>query len=93
METPAGGPADDGQGIERFDLLLREKLAELDQAELPPSALDVEIDRLRLDAAQLVAATNGRPFLLGNQSAYAHKHDSSAPSGEHIDIVFPAPRR
>lgn len=88
-----GDVRDAPESGERFDLLLREKLAELDQADAPPSAFDVEIERLRLDAAQLVAITNGRPFMLGGASAYTHQHDIKPPSGEHVDIVFPAPTR
>lgn len=74
-----------------FDAILRDRITELAQAEAAERQLLADpIERLRLDAAQLVIAWGGRPTPIGGVAAYLPSSEASraAPS---FDMRFPAP--
>ncbi len=69
---------------EPFGVLLREKLAELDADESPHFAIeDDPVERLRLDARQVVMADDGAPMPRAGHQAYTNQppspNDDSAP--------------
>lgn len=59
---------------ESFGVLLREKLAELDADESPHLVIeDDPVERLRLDARQVVLATDGGPMPRQGHQAYTQQ--------------------
>lgn len=59
--------------MESFGLLLREKLAELDADESHQLVIeDDPVERLRLDARQVVLADDGTPMPRGGHQAYTN---------------------
>jgi hypothetical protein len=76
---------------ERFDQLLQEKLDELDAAAEHEARLEVdEVEQLRLRAAHLVAATNGRPWATGAAVHYQQDVMTEPKAPSTLDISFPA---
>jgi hypothetical protein len=77
---------------ERFDLLLQEKLDELDQAADQEARLAVdEVELLRLRAAHLATARSGGPWHAG--PAVQYQQDPAvqgAVTPPTLDIRFPA---
>jgi hypothetical protein len=76
---------------ERFDLLLQEKLDELDQAAEHEAMLAVdEVEQLRLQAAHLVSHTAGRPWATGAPVQFQQNPAEQVTAPPTLDIRFPA---
>lgn len=74
-----------------FDVILRERITELAQAEQEERQLLADpIERLRLDAAQLVIALGGRPTPIGGVAAYLPSSDASRAEPS-LNMLYPAP--
>jgi hypothetical protein len=74
-----------------FGVLLREKLAELDADEAATEALgDDPVERLRLDARQVVLADHHGPLPRGGHQAYAAPAAPTAPEPgqRHLNILY-----
>jgi hypothetical protein len=77
--------------LEPFDAILRERITELAQAEQAERQLLADpIERLRLDAAQLVITLGGRPTPIGGFSAYLPSTDAGR-ADPTLNLLFPAP--
>jgi len=76
---------------ERFDLLLQEKLDELDQAAEQEAMLAVdEVEQLRLQAAHLVSHTAGGPWATGAPVQFQQNPAEQVTAPPTLDIRFPA---
>jgi hypothetical protein len=76
---------------ERFDLLLQEKLDELDQAAEHEAMLAVdEVEQLRLQAAHLVSHTAGGPWATGAPVQFQQNPAEQVTAPPTLDIRFPA---
>lgn len=76
---------------ERFDLLLQEKLDELDQAAEQEALLAVdEVEQLRMRAAQLVTHEEGRPWPTGAAVQFQQDPAVQISAPPTLDIRFPA---
>lgn len=76
---------------ERFDLLLQEKLGELDQAAEQEAMLAVdEVEQLRLQAAHLVSHTAGGPWATGAPVRFQQDPAEQMTAPPTLDIRFPA---
>lgn len=77
---------------ERFDLLLQEKLDELDQAADQEARLATDgVELLRLRAAHLATAQTGGPWHAGPAVRYQQTPaDQGAVAPPTLDIRFPA---
>ena len=76
---------------ERFDLLLQEKLDELDQAAEQEAMLAVdEVEQLRLQAAHLVSHTAGGPWATGAAVQFQQNPAEQVTAPPTLDIRFPA---
>lgn len=76
--------------IESFDVLLREKMAELDADEAPPVAVeDDPVERLALDASRSVRAVQLGPMPRGGHQVYsAEPAPPPVPAGQrHLNLV------
>lgn len=80
---------------ERFDLLLQEKLDELDHAAEQEALLAVdEVEQLRLQAAHLVTHVEGRPWPTGAAVQFQQDPAVQVSAPPTLDIRFPArPKR
>lgn len=75
---------------ERFDLLLQEKLDELDSAAEQEALLAVdEVERLRLQAAHLVTYTEGRPWATGAPVRFQQDPAEQVTAPPTLDIRYP----
>jgi hypothetical protein len=78
-------------GTERFDLLLQEKIDELEQAEHDEAALaSDEVEHLRLRAAHLVTGAKGRPWATGATVQFQQDPATHPKASPTLDIRFPA---
>jgi hypothetical protein len=76
---------------ERFDLLLQEKLDELDHAAEQEALLAVdEVEQLRLRAAHLVTHVEGRPWPTGAAVQFQQDPAVQVSAPPTLDIRFPA---
>lgn len=76
---------------ERFDLLLQEKLDELDSAAEQEAMLAVdEVEQLRLRAAHLVSNTEGKPWLTGAAVRFQQDPAEQMTAPPTLDIRYPA---
>lgn len=76
---------------ERFDLLLQEKLDELDSAAEQEARLAVdEVEQLRLRAAHLVTHVEGRPWPTGAPVQFQQDPAVQVSAPPTLDIRFPA---
>lgn len=76
---------------ERFDLLLQEKLDELDTAAEQEALLATdEVEQLRLRAAHLVTHTEGRPWPTGAPVRFQQDPAVQIIAPPTLDIRFPA---
>jgi len=76
---------------ERFDLLLQEKLDELDHAAEQEALLAVdEVEQLRLRAAHLVTYVEGRPWSTGAPVQFQQDPAEQVSAPPTLDIRFPA---
>jgi hypothetical protein len=76
---------------ERFDLLLQEKLDQLDQAAEQEAMLAVdEVEQLRLQAAHLVSHTAGGPWATGAPVQFQQNPAEQVTAPPTLDIRFPA---
>jgi hypothetical protein len=79
-----------------FDAVLRETLAEVDAAEAIDAAdarqAQDAIERLRLDAAQLVSARQGGRWMTGAAMQFASEPSAVPETPPTVDIRFPPPR-
>ena len=76
---------------ESFDVLLREKLAELDAEELPPVFVaDDPVERLGLEARHVVAITRTGPMPRGGAQAYVTPvaPPPETPRKRHLNILY-----
>ena len=75
--------------VESFDVLLREKLAELDAEEAPPAFVeDDPVDRLRLEARQSVLQDAQGPMPRGGHQVYVTPQSPPADSGKrHLNLL------
>lgn len=80
---------------ERFDLLLQEKLEELDTAAEQEAILATdEVERLRLRAAHLVTNTEGGPWATGAPVRFQQDPAVQMTAPPTLDIRYPArPRK
>jgi hypothetical protein len=76
---------------ERFDLLLQEKLDELDTAAEQEALLATdEVEQLRLRAAHLVTHTEGRPWPTGAPVRFQQDPAVQIMAPPTLDIRYPA---
>lgn len=76
---------------ERFDLLLQEKLDELDTAAEQEALLEVDVvEQLRLQAAHLVTGQSGRPWPTGAAVQYQQDPAAQVTVPPTLDIRYPA---
>jgi hypothetical protein len=77
--------------IESFDILLRDKLAELDADETPPALVmdDDPVERLRLDARDSIRAELQGPMPRGGHQVYITPPAPPAaePGRRHLNIL------
>jgi hypothetical protein len=79
------------RGAESFGLLLREKMAELDADEATTLALEYDpVERLRLDARQVVLAEHVGPMPRSGHQAYVAPVAPAAPAPgqRHLNILY-----
>lgn len=76
--------------IEPFDVLLREKLAELDAEEAPPVFVeDDPVERLALDVRQSVLTDRQGPMSRGGHQVYVTPPSPAAePGARHLNILY-----
>ena len=76
---------------ERFDMLVQEKLDELDHAAEQEALLAVdEVEQLRLRAAHLVTHVEGRPWPTGAAVQFQQDPAMQVTAPPTLDIRFPA---
>ena len=76
--------------IASFGVLLRDKIAELDDNEVPPVAVENDpVERLRLGARQVVLAGQHGPMTRSGHQAYAIPSSPvpAEPKQRHLNIV------
>jgi hypothetical protein len=76
---------------ERFDLLLQEKLDELDTAAEQEARLATDaVEQLRLRAAHLVTRTEGRPWPTGAPVQFQQDPAEQMTAPPTLDLRYPA---